>query len=212
MLQKGEAEIGRAFALLCTARLGAASSPGFINNRCPVLARIHGPSRKGCGQQVKSTPHHPRQTVSLRAGAGGGGGVAQQTAFSCCPIKHCSHMLFAASLRPLQRPCPARQPIQQSSTAASEPCSLSSSLPRCHGDTRHLRAVRRLGNGGASAAPPGDPPLPLQPHSRALLVDGPGESRDRRAAGPCLDLEPSESASVTCGHSLSVIAGRAAGI
>lgn len=101
-------------------------------------------------------------------------GGMQQTALSCCPIKYCSHTLFAASLRLLQRPRPAGPPKQQSSTAASEPCSLSSPLPRCHGDTRHLRAVRRLGNGGASAARLGDPPLPLQPHSRALLVDGPG--------------------------------------
>lgn len=112
-----------------------------------------------------------------RSLSGLGMGVVQQTAFSCCPIKHCSHMLFAASLRLLQSPCPARQPIQQSSTAASESCSLSSSLPRCHGDTRHLRAVRRLGNGGASAAPPGDSPLLLQPHSRALLVDGRGSPK-----------------------------------
>lgn len=203
MLQKGEAEIGRASAFLCTARPGAASSPGIINNRYPV----HAGSFKEGMRRAGETPA-PRQTVFLRLR---GVCVAQPTAFSCCPIKHCSHMLFAASLRPLQRSCPARQPIQQSSTAASEPCSLSSSLPRCHGDIRHLRAVRRLGNGGASAAPPGDPPLPLQPHSRALLVDGPGESRDRRAAGPRLDPEPSVSASVTCGHSLSVIAGRAAG-
>lgn len=141
-------------------------------------------------------PPFPKSRRSL---SGLGVGVVQQTAFSCCPIKHCSHMLFAASLRLLQRPCPARQPTQQCSTAASEPCSFSSSLPRCHGDIRHLRAVRRLGNGGASAAPPGDPPLPLQPHSRALLVDGRGESRDRRAAGPRLDPEPSASASVTWG-------------
>lgn len=182
MLQKKEAEIGRASAFLCTARPGAASSPGIINNRYPVLAGSFKEGMRTAGEAPR-----PPAEVSLQLG---GEGVARQTAFSCCPIKHCSHMLFAASLRPLQRPCPARQPIQQSSTAASEPCSLSSSLPRCHGDTRHLRAVRRLGNGGASAAPPGDPPLPLQPHSRALLVDGPGESRDPHAAGPCLDPEP----------------------
>lgn len=130
------------------------------------------------------------------------GGV-QQTALSCCPIKHCSHTVFAASLRPLQRPRPARQPREHSSTAASEPCSLSSPLPRCHGDTRHLRAVRRLGNGGASAARPGDPPLPLQPHSRALLVDGRGGSPENDAL-QVLDPDPSASASVTrraCGHS-----------
>lgn len=169
-------------AFLCTSKPGAASSPGIINNRYPVLWAAggwtwlsHGPPRKECGERVKSPPPPPPGRRSL---SGLGVGVVQQTAFSCCPIKHCSHMLFAASLRLLQHPCPARQPIQQSFTAASEPCSLSSSLPRCHGDTRHLRAVRRLGNGGASAAPPGDPPLPLKPHSRALLVDGWGESRD----------------------------------
>lgn len=172
-------------ASLCTARPGAASSPGIINNRLATQSRqpledkdriqlSRHPPRKECGELVKSPP-------SRRSLSGLGVGGVQQTALSCCPIKHCSHTVFAASLRPLQRPRPARQPREHSSTAASEPCSLSSPLPRCHGDTRHLRAVRRLGNGGASAARPGDPPLPLQPHSRALLVDGCGGSPENDA-------------------------------
>lgn len=48
---------------------------------------------------------------------------------------------------------------------------------------------------GASAARPGDPPLPLQAHSRALPVNGRGYSRAVPAAG--LRPGPSASASVT---------------
>lgn len=75
----------------------------------------------------------------------------------------------------------------------------SSPLPACHGDRRHLRGMRRLGNRGASAAPLGDPPLPLQPHSRALPVNGRGESRALPATGLGLDPGPSANASVTQG-------------
>lgn len=109
---------------------------------------------------------------------------------------------FQPRPKPLQRPLSSPHLASPDSTAPLQlPAILpfSSPLPGYHGDTRHLRAVRRLGNRGASAAPPGDPPQLLLPHSRALPVNGLGESRVLRAAGLSPDPDPSASASVTHG-------------